>query len=215
MDGVEALIGIGLQNTRLRNPPVRQRVEAIPSPSVKILCGIAVILQQSTKALAATHSSPGLLLPGLPSGNNTSCNLGYHQIKLFSFCFDGEELMRLQIDRPVLEMALIGYEAERQKIEEKIAAIQRQLGGRPRGAAPVVGTDGTGPKRRMSAAGRKRIAAAQKKRWAAFRAKHGEGSATRRKVAKKRTLSPAAKAKLVANLAKARAARAAKKAAAA
>jgi hypothetical protein len=31
MNGVEALIGIGMQNTRLRNPPVQQWVETIPS----------------------------------------------------------------------------------------------------------------------------------------------------------------------------------------
>jgi hypothetical protein len=31
MSGVEALIGIGMQNKRLRNPPVQQWVETIPS----------------------------------------------------------------------------------------------------------------------------------------------------------------------------------------
>jgi hypothetical protein len=30
MNGVEALIGIRMQNTRLRNPPVQQWVETIP-----------------------------------------------------------------------------------------------------------------------------------------------------------------------------------------
>jgi hypothetical protein len=31
MNGVEALIGIGVQNAGGRNPPVQQRVEAIPT----------------------------------------------------------------------------------------------------------------------------------------------------------------------------------------
>ena len=31
MNGVEALIGIGMQNTRLRNPPVEHWVETIPA----------------------------------------------------------------------------------------------------------------------------------------------------------------------------------------
>lgn len=73
-------------------------------------------------------------------------------------------------DTQLLQMALVGYEAERQKIRGKIAELQRHLNGRTRRAssamtsAPVKRT-----RRRMSAAARKRIAAAQKKRWAAFR----------------------------------------------
>jgi Skp family chaperone for outer membrane proteins len=67
----------------------------------------------------------------------------------------------------MLEMALIGYEAERQKVQEKIAEIQAQLNGRPRRAATPVARI----KRKMSAAARRRIAAAQKKRWAEFHKK--------------------------------------------
>ena len=72
----------------------------------------------------------------------------------------------------VEEAALIGYEAERQKIQSKIAEIQRQLGGRARRAAsPVVATPVVGTKRRMSPAARRRIAAAQKRRWTEYRKK--------------------------------------------
>jgi len=40
-------------------------------------------------------------------------------------------------------MALIGYEAERQKIQDKIAEIQHQLNGRAgRATAPVASTRG-------------------------------------------------------------------------
>ena len=41
----------------------------------KYSCDIAVILHQSTKALAATHSSPGLLLPEPPSGEQKNVTL--------------------------------------------------------------------------------------------------------------------------------------------
>jgi hypothetical protein len=117
--------------------------------------------------------------------------------------------MAKQLDNSILQMALIGYQAERAKIEERIAEIQRQLGGRaPHAAAPAGAPK---PRRQMSAAARKRIAAAQKKRWAAFHAKTEKPAA--KKAAPKRKLSADARAKLAANLQKAREAKAAKKAA--
>lgn len=78
-------------------------------------------------------------------------------------------------DSTLLKMALIGFEAERQKIQDKIAEIRRQLKGevRPRRAGATV-ADNLPMKRwqgKMSAEGRKRIAAAQKKRWAEYRKK--------------------------------------------
>ncbi len=76
------------------------------------------------------------------------------------------------VDTSLLQAALIGYEAERQKIQSKIAELQRQLGGRARSASTLAAATPTKRgKRRMSAAARKRIAEAQKKRWAAFRKK--------------------------------------------
>jgi len=76
------------------------------------------------------------------------------------------------IDTTTLEMALIGYEAERQKIKDKIRELQAQLNGRGRRAGTSV-TAAPAKRRRgpMSAAGRRRIAAAQKKRWAEFHKK--------------------------------------------
>jgi hypothetical protein len=59
----------------------------------------------------------------------------------------------------------------------------------------------------LSPAAKKRIALAQKRRWAAF---HAKQAAPAKKDAPKRKLSAAAKAKLLANLAKARAVRAEK-----
>jgi hypothetical protein len=76
------------------------------------------------------------------------------------------------LDTTTLQMALIGYEAERQKITSKIAELQRQLKSRNhRAGNPVADAHTKRGRRRMSAAARKRIAAAQKKRWAAFHRK--------------------------------------------
>jgi hypothetical protein len=114
------------------------------------------------------------------------------------------------LDNSILEMALAGYQAEVQRIEEAMAALRKRLGVRGTTSAAQITTDGSTPKRQMSAAARKRIADAQKKRWAAFHKQHGKPAA--KKATAKRTLSPEAKARLAANLAKARAARAAKRA---
>jgi hypothetical protein len=71
-------------------------------------------------------------------------------------------------DRSTLEMALVGYEVEKQRIEEKIGEIHARLKGK---AAPsqVSAKPKAGGKRTLSAAARKRIATAQKKRWAEHR----------------------------------------------
>ena len=118
--------------------------------------------------------------------------------------------MPKQLDRSVLEMALIGYQRSLENIQEKIADIQRQLGIRPAIAAAPVTAGGAKPRRQMSAVARKRIALAQKKRWAAFHQAEEPAPAPKKAVAKRR-LSPARKAALLANLAKARAAKAAKR----
>ena len=70
-------------------------------------------------------------------------------------------------DSTTLQMALVGYELEKQKIEEKIREIQSRLGGK-RGAAGAAQKEA--PKKRvLSAAARRRIALAQKRRWAEHR----------------------------------------------
>jgi hypothetical protein len=70
-------------------------------------------------------------------------------------------------DLTILEMALIGYHVERQKIDDKIGQIKAQLGGK---SAPAAGAKNAGrSKRTLSAAARARISAAQKKRWAEHR----------------------------------------------
>ena len=74
-------------------------------------------------------------------------------------------------DAITLQMALVGYQIEKQKIEDKIRQIQGQL----KGKRIVLASDGvnapkrSGVKRVLSPAARRRIAAAQKKRWAEHR----------------------------------------------
>jgi hypothetical protein len=80
-------------------------------------------------------------------------------------------------DNTLLEMAIVGYQREVEKISAKIADIKAQLGqigpGRPKATADTVaaatGTDRAAPQKRrtISKAGRARIAAAQRARWAA------------------------------------------------
>jgi hypothetical protein len=67
-------------------------------------------------------------------------------------------------------MALVGYQVERQKIDDKIRQIQGQLGGKQGPAATAGAAKKAGRKKRvLSAAARARIAAAQRKRWAEHR----------------------------------------------
>ena len=94
-------------------------------------------------------------------------------------------------DNTLLEMAIVGYQNEVEKISAKIADIKAQLGesgpGRPKATATA--TDQAAPQKRrtISKAGRARIAAAQKARWAAQR----KQQATTPAKPKKRRLSAA------------------------
>ena len=72
-------------------------------------------------------------------------------------------------DLATLQMALVGYQIEKQKIEDKIRDIQAQLKGKHVSPAGVGEKADGAPKRVLSAAARRRIAAAQKKRWAEHR----------------------------------------------
>jgi hypothetical protein len=76
---------------------------------------------------------------------------------------------RSKPDLATLEMALVGYQLERQKIDEKIRELERLLKGRK--SLPAGESSGKAPrtKRVLSADARRRIAAAQKKRWAEHR----------------------------------------------
>ena len=72
-------------------------------------------------------------------------------------------------DLSTLQMALVGYQMERQKIDDRIREIQAKLKGKHAGAPAAAGEKKAAVKRVLSPEARKRIAAAQKKRWAEHR----------------------------------------------
>src|ERR1700730_11068994 len=90
-------------------------------------------------------------------------------------------------DKELLAMAVVGYEAEKDRINAAIAEIRVKLG---------TATDGPAPKRyTMSAAGRRRIAAGQRKRWAAL--KKSQAQAKKSTARKKRKLSAAGRKAII------------------
>jgi hypothetical protein len=72
-------------------------------------------------------------------------------------------------DLSTLQMALVGYEVEKQRIQDKIQEIQARLKGKPAASPAAAAPKAARVKRVLSAAARKRISAAQKKRWAEHR----------------------------------------------
>jgi hypothetical protein len=80
-------------------------------------------------------------------------------------------------DLSFLEMAIIGYEAEKQRIAAAIADIQAKLG-----TGSSASAQSTPKKHTMSAAARKRIAAAQRARWAAVKKAKAEPEKPKRKL---------------------------------
>ena len=71
----------------------------------------------------------------------------------------------------LLELALKGLQAERARIDDEIADIRRQLGGRSVAmGGGEVPTPFKRKRRKMSAAARKKISEAMKRRFAAIRA---------------------------------------------
>jgi len=99
-------------------------------------------------------------------------------------------------DNTLLEMAIVGYQREVERISATIADIKERLGqrgpGRPKATvAAATGTDHAGPQKRrtISRAGRARIAAAQRARWAAQ--KRQQAQPVQQSKAKKRKFSAA------------------------
>jgi hypothetical protein len=82
----------------------------------------------------------------------------------------------------VLEMALVGYEIQRNRIEAVIAEIQAELGqgGPSRSISPATASASPKPtrKKRFSVAARTRMALAQKKRWQLLKAKKAPAKKT-------------------------------------
>jgi hypothetical protein len=83
---------------------------------------------------------------------------------------------RINQDPTILQMALVGYQIELEKIDAKVRELQSLLKGRRTGFSSDNGKREPAPvKRVLSAAARNRIAAAQRKRWAKHRRLKGQG----------------------------------------
>jgi hypothetical protein len=103
-------------------------------------------------------------------------------------------------DNDLLAMALVGYEAQKAKIDAAISGIQAQLGHRGPGRPKTAPDEAASVKSVMSASARRRIAAAQRKRWAAVRKgqAQGKGVTTANSAApKKRKLSAAGRKAII------------------
>ncbi len=112
----------------------------------------------------------------------------------------------------IITAAISGFEHQKSQIDEQIAELRAMLSGGP--AETAATPEPAKPQRRMrSLAVRRKMALAQKQRWAKIKSESEPAAPAPAKAPKaKRKLSAAAKAKLVANLRKARAAKAANKA---
>jgi hypothetical protein len=80
----------------------------------------------------------------------------------------------------MLQMALIGYQHQKETIDQKIEEIEARLKGKSPASPAAPATRAAKParvKRVLSAAARKRIGAAQKKRWAERRKQLAAGQA--------------------------------------
>jgi len=124
------------------------------------------------------------------------------------------------MDVSILQHALIGYQAERAKFDQKIAEIEARLKGLRVPSVTTVSTPTGRPKRRFSPAALQRIKEGQRKRWAEFRKQKAAKATAKKAVAKKRPakkvtakkpVSPEVMQKRLAALEKARAVRAAKR----
>jgi hypothetical protein len=120
-----------------------------------------------------------------------------------------------KLTNEIIAAAIDGFEAQQARIDVQISELKAMLSGGSNEPAATSEVP-TGKRKKFSAAARKRMKEAQQRRWAKIRGESATPTPTPQEPAKpKRKLSAAAKAKLVANLKRARAAKAAKAKAAA
>ena len=102
-----------------------------------------------------------------------------------------------KLTNEIIAAAVEGYEAQKIRIEGKIAELRAMLpGGSPEAAAVP---EAPARKRKISAAARRRMAIAQKKRWAAIKGvAHAEPPAPKEAPKPKRRLSKEGLARIVA-----------------
>jgi len=108
--------------------------------------------------------------------------------------------MPTKFTNEILTAAIEGFEAQKSRIDSKIAELRAKLSGGPT-EPPAAPEAPKRKKRRLSAAGRRAIAEASRRRWAAVRAERESASApapkktARRKAAAKTPLAKKATTK--------------------
>src|ERR1022692_1304236 len=122
--------------------------------------------------------------------------------------------MPTKLTPEIINAAIVGFDQQKLRIDTQIAELRAMLyGGSTKPTPATTPEPPTTKRRKFSASARRRMKEAQQRRWAKIR---GESERPAPATSKpKRRLSKARKAALVANLEKARAARAAKRAEAA
>jgi hypothetical protein len=101
----------------------------------------------------------------------------------------------------IITAAIEGFEAQKTRIDAQIAELRALLSGGS--AEPAAASEGTPPKRKISAAVRRRMALGQQARWAKIRGGIDQAAAATPETPKpKRKLSAAGKAAIVAALKK-------------
>ena len=118
--------------------------------------------------------------------------------------------MPKQLTPEIVSAAIVGFEQQKLHIDAQIAELRSLLTGGHAEAATTLEAPIT-KRKKFSAASRRTMAMAQKARWAKLRGESEPTQAAAPPTKPKRKLFAAAKAKLVANLKRARAAKAAKK----
>ncbi len=81
-------------------------------------------------------------------------------------------------DISTLEMALLGFQIEKQRIETRIHDLQSQLRGKRASLPSAAGETKPRVRRELSASARRRIANAQKRRWAEYRKRTAHAAKT-------------------------------------
>jgi hypothetical protein len=103
----------------------------------------------------------------------------------------------MSADQSLLQAALIGYQHQRDQIDQKMAELRQQLGAKTTGVkTTATEAPGTPGKRFVSPAARKRMAAAQRKRWATAKGVEPAEESATQPVAKKRKMSAAGRKRI-------------------
>ena len=95
--------------------------------------------------------------------------------------------MPTKLDNEILAAAIEGFEAQKMRLDARIAEIRTILSGGP--AEPAATPDGAPSKRKVSAAGRRRMALAQKARWAKIKGESAKPAPAAKQPKGKRRIS--------------------------